>query len=60
MHYPLFFRLICIPLMMDEYFEEDDKDIEVLYDSTVPVVKKEQLEKSNDVKKEQEEKRMLR
>ena len=40
---------------MDEYFEEDDKDIEVLYDSTVPVVKKEQLEKSNDVKKEHEQ-----
>ena len=43
---------------MDEYFEEDDKDIEVLYDASVPVVKKEQLEKSNDVKKEQEEMEM--
>ena len=39
---------------MDEYFEEDDKDIEVLYDSTTAVVKKEELEESKDVKKELE------
>ena len=42
---------------MDEYFEEDDKDIEVLYDSTgtSTAVKKRELKESKDVKKEPEE-----
>ena len=53
-----FFRLMYFNWRlkkMDEYFEEDDKDIEVLYDSTTAVVKKEELKESNDVKKELEE-----
>ena len=45
---------------MAEYFEEDDKDIEILYDSTTftaaaSTVKKEEVKESKDVKKEEEE-----
>ena len=42
---------------MDEYFEEDDKDIEVLYDSTgtAAAIKKKKLQESKNVKKEAED-----
>ena len=54
----LFFSIT--PLKMAEYFEEDDKDIEILYDSTTftaaaSAVKKEEVKESKDVKKEEEE-----